>query len=220
MNVFIVTSAFLTQAGVFNSMKRFNDTLDTLKSIRNKDSTAMIFLADISAVQIMVSMADELQKYCKIVSFNDHHAVKMFSSHGMKSHGETIILMEMLNFIKRQGIVCDRIFKLTGRYVLDDGFDILYYADKQGHYVFKRRNETWMNPVISGATHCLDTRLFSLCSSLSDDYFDVLQKNLGILGQLDTEHVHFLNIPKDKLIEVDRVYCTGRIARTGELIHD
>jgi hypothetical protein len=219
MNVFIVTSALLTQAGVFDTIQRFNDTLDTLKSIREKDPTATVFLADISVVPLG-GMLDELQEYCKVVSFNDHHAVKMFSSHGMKSHSETVILMEMLNFIKRQGIVCDRIFKLSGRYVLDDGFDISYYADKQGHYVFKRRNETWMNPVISGATHCLDTRLFSLCSSLADDYFNVLQKNLSILGQLDTEHAHFLNIPKDKLIEVDRVYCTGRIARTGELIHD
>ena len=219
MNVFIVTSALLTQAGVFNTMQRFNDTLDTLKSIREKDPTAMIFLADIS-VAPLGGMIDELQEYCKVVSFNDHHAVKMFSSHGMKSHGETVILMEMLNFIKRQGIVCDRIFKLSGRYVLDDSFDISYYTDKQGHYVFKRRNETWMNPVVSGATHCLDTRLFSLCSSLADDYFEILQKNLNILGQLDTEHVHFLHIPEDKLIEVDRVYCTGMIARTGELVRD
>ena len=219
MNVFIVTSALLTQAGVFNTMQRFNDTLDTLKSIREKDPTAMVFLADIS-VAPLGGMIDELQEYCKVVSFNDHHAVKMFSSHGMKSHSETVILMEMLNFIKRQGIVCDRIFKLSGRYVLDDGFDISYYTDKQGHYVFKRRNETWMNPVVSGATHCLDTRLFSLCSSLADDYFDILQKNLNTLGQLDTEHVHFLHIPKDKLVEVDRVYCTGMIARTGELVRD
>jgi hypothetical protein len=219
MNVFIVTSALLTQAGVFNTMQRFNDTLDTLKSIREKDPTAMIFLADIS-VAPLGGMIDELQEYCKVVSFNDHHAVKMFSSHGMKSHGETVILMEMLNFIKRQGIVCDRIFKLSGRYVLDDSFDISYYTDKQGHYVFKRRNETWMNPVVSGATHCLDTRLFSLCSSLADDYFNILQKNLSVLGQLDTEHVHFLHIPKDKLVEVDRVYCTGMIARTGELVRD
>jgi hypothetical protein len=219
MNVFIVTSALLTQAGVFDTIQRFNDTLDTLKSIREKDPTATVFLADIS-VAPLGGMIDELQEYCKVVSFNDHHAVKMFSSHGMKSHGETVILMEMLNFIKRQGIVCDRIFKLSGRYVLDDGFDISYYTDKQGHYVFKRRNQTWMNPVVSGATHCLDTRLFSLCSSLADDYFDILQKNLSILGQLDTEHVHFLNIPKDKLVEVDRVYCTGMIARTGELVRD
>jgi hypothetical protein len=219
MNVFIVTSALLTQAGVFNSLQRFNDTLNTLKSIREKDPTAMVFLADIS-VAPLGGMVNELQEYCKVVSFNDHHAVKMFSEYGMKSHGETVILMEMLNFIKRQGIVCDRIFKLSGRYVLDDGFDISYYADKQGHYVFKRRNVTWMNPVVSGATHCLDTRLFSLCFSLADDYFDILQRNLSVLGQLDTEHVHFLHIPHDKLIEVDRVYCTGMIARTGELVRD
>jgi hypothetical protein len=32
--------------------------------------------------------------------------------------------------------------------------------------------------------------------------------------------VHFLHIPEDKLIEVDRVYCTGMIARTGELVRD
>lgn len=219
MNAFIVTSALITGSGVFDQLNRLDDTLKTLKSVREKDPTADIFLADIS-MQPLGEIAHKLNEYCKIVSFNDHVAVKMFSAQGMKSQGETIILMEMLNFIQKQNIVYDRIFKLSGRYVLDDGFDISYYADKQGHYVFKKRNATWMNPIVYGATHCLDTRLFSLCSTLSNNYFNVLQNNFGVLGPIDTEHAHFLNIPKDKLIEVDRVYCTGRIARTGELIYD
>jgi hypothetical protein len=219
MNVFIVTSALLTTGGAFNSMERFDDTIKTLKSIREKDPTADIFLADISAAPLG-GMADELQEYCKIVSFNDHRAVKMFSSHGLKSHGEVVIMMEMLNFLFRNGLKYDRIFKLSGRYVLDDGFNIAFYNDKQGQYIFKRRNATWMNPVVMGATHCIDTRLYSLCGSLADEYFGVLHAVFDCLSLMDTEHAHFLSIPKNKLIEVDRVYCTGRIARTGELIHD
>jgi hypothetical protein len=219
MNVFIVTSALLTTSGVFTPLQRFDDTIKTLKSIREKDPTADIFLADISMASLG-GIVDELQEYCKIVSFNDHRAVKMFSENRYQSKSETVIMMEMMNFLFKNGLKYDRIFKISGRYVLDDGFDIAHYADKQGKYVFKRRNATWMNPVVMGATHCIDTRLYSLCGSLADEYFGVLNGVFDCLSSMDTEHAHFLNIPKDKLIEVDRVYCTGRIARTGELIHD
>jgi hypothetical protein len=219
MNVFIVTSALLTTSGVFTPQQRFDDTIKTLKSIREKDPTADIFLADISMAPLG-EIANELHEYCKIVSFNDHKTVKMFSESRYQSQSETVIMMEMLNFLLRNKLKYDRIFKISGRYVLDTGFDISYYADKQGQYIFKRRNATWMNPVVMGATHCIDTRLYSFCASLADEYFCILHGVFDCLSSMDTEHAHFLNIPKDKLIEVERVYCTGRIARTGELIYD
>jgi hypothetical protein len=104
MNVFIVTSALLTTSGVFNSMERFEDTIKTLKSIREKDPTADIFLADISMAPLG-GIADELQEYCKIVSFNDHRAVKMFSENRYQSQSETVIMMEMMNFLFKNELV-------------------------------------------------------------------------------------------------------------------
>jgi hypothetical protein len=62
MNVFIVTSALLTTSGVFTPLQRFEDTIKTLKSIREKDPTADIFLADISMAPLG-GIADELQEY-------------------------------------------------------------------------------------------------------------------------------------------------------------
>jgi hypothetical protein len=37
---------------------------------------------------------------------------------------------------------------------------------------------------------------------------------------LDTEHCHFLNVPKDKLIEVDMLNVGTTIARTGDYMLD
>jgi hypothetical protein len=74
------------------------------------------------------------------------------------------------------------------------------------------------NPEI--ATHVFDTRLYSLCPSLLMEYMEILQKNFQMMDFVDTEHAHFANIPQDKLVEFDRVYCKGQIASTGEWRYD
>ena len=46
-------------------------------------------------------------------------------------------------------------------------------------------------------------------------------KNFGTMNKgLDTEHCHFLNVPKDKLIEVDMLNVGTTIARTGDYMLD
>ena len=110
----------------------------------------------------------------------------------------------------------DRIFKITGRLQLDDGFDINHYDGLNGKYVFKERIPTWMSEPIHGATHVFDTRLWSMCTSLIDTHKQALEKVFPLLGPIDLEHAYFAVLDKEKVVEFDRVYCRGQVASTGE----
>lgn len=226
--LFIVTSALRPGMGVFSDDERFQQTMKTLTSIRKKCPNAYIIFADTSVREVpameFLAISKSVNYFMKMhEKYNED--VLYFSQAGMKSHAETCLLFHVLLRIKvdpnLQMILpsVSRIFKITGRMELDDGFDITAYEGLDGKYVFKKRNPSWMpEPRISD--YVLDTRLFSICPSSLLEYMEILQKNFQMVDFVDTEHAHFANIPKDKLIEFDRVYCKGQVASTGEWKYD
>jgi hypothetical protein len=144
---------------------------------------------------------------------------------GRKSEAETALLYHVMvrlkvdqNLQKAMQQV-NRIFKITGRLELDEGFDIKEYDGLFGKYVFKKRIPSWM-PDPKVTSDLLVTRLFSLCPSLIDNYMDVLRNNYQMLGFVDTEHAHFANIPQNYLVEFDKVHCKGQVASNGQWEYD
>jgi hypothetical protein len=95
------------------------------------------------------------------------------------------------------------------------------YENLFGKFVFKKRIPTWMGYIKFGADHLLITRMWSMCPSLIDAYLSVIQQNLGMLsnGLADTEHAHYVNIPKDYLIEFDKIHCWGWLAGNRQIEH-
>ncbi len=93
----------------------------------------------------------------------------------------------------------NRIFKFSARSQLEDSFNIKDYDNTFGKFVFKKRIPTWTGDIKFGADHLLITRMWSMCPSLVDTYLSVIQENLRLLsnGLADTEHAHFVNIPKE-----------------------
>jgi hypothetical protein len=111
----------------------------------------------------------------------------------------------------------NRIVKLSGRTILVDGFDIANH-DYAGKYVFKKRMPTWIaDSRKEFATDLLITRMYSFCPTLIDNYMDLCSLNVNLINQthIDTEHAHFVNIPKDLLVELDTIHCQGIMAGTG-----
>mgnify|MGYP003338550445 FL=1 len=73
-----------------------------------------------------------------------------------------------------------------------------------------------MNPPV--ISHLLITRMFSLCPSLIDTYLSVVGQNIQAIQQgFDTEHAHFYNIPKQHLVEFDKLHCHGWLAGNGKI---
>jgi len=226
--LFIVTSALRPMMGIFNDEERYKQTMQTLKSIREKCPNAYIIFADASVREVppleYMTISKSVNYFMKMDSKYNEDVIAL-SQAGRKSEAETALLYHIMIRLKVDENLqkpmqqISRIFKITGRLELDDGFDIKQYDGLFGKYVFKKRIPSWMpDPKIT--SDLLITRLFSLCPSLIDNYMNVLRNNYQMLGFVDTEHAHFANIPKEYLVEFDKVHCKGQVASNGQWEYD
>jgi hypothetical protein len=218
-NLFIVTSALKPVIGVISQPERLSQTLDTLHDLRNKVPDAIICFADCSVNPVPKVDMDLISQYCDIfMDVSTERATQYFSQNGMKSHAENALLFAVLLNLRNDPQfgplmkTVNRIFKYSARSSLTSGFDISHYENYFGKYVFKTRVPSWTHD----KDNLLITRLFSFCPSLLDNYLEVIQKNMPLLDTMDTEHAHWVNIPKDRLVEFDRLFCSGIMAGTGQ----
>lgn len=221
-NLFIVTSCIKPVIGVFSEEVRFLQTIVSLMSIREKDPDAIIFLCDASVNKLTEKELDKLNRYCNLfIDMNNFPHVRELSSKGLKSHAENALMFGVLASLK-QGVNSQkmmysvkRIFKYSARTNLNENFRLEDYDNLFGKFVFKKRIPTWMQNVQNDATNLLITRLFSFCPSLIDVYLNVINENFRLLNYMDTEHAHFVNIPKKYLVEFDNIGCVGFLAGNG-----
>ena len=221
MYTFIITSTINATFGLIDNTARYHQTLETIQSIRDKVPNAKIVLVDSSSDRLSDEYFAELkQKTDLFITLFNHQATIDFNRYQQKSAGECYIMMIALSAIVEMNMIGDRIFKITGRYKLSDSFDITEYEnpDLVGKYVFKKRVKSWMNRDLS----LVDTRLWSMCSSLLEETQDILPKVLNIVleGNFDLEHAYFQTINLEHLVEFDKVHLEGQIASDGRIQYD
>jgi len=218
-SIFIITSCLIPAIGVFSPEERLKQTLETVDSIRKKSPNSIIILSDVSIESLSDKYHDLMSKVDLFLDLSKHDLLSQLTKNGMKSQGECAMMHVVLDYLQQniqllEGV--DRIFKITGRIQLDDGFDMNEYVGLDGKYVFKKRIPTWMGEPIHGATHVFDTRLWSLSTSLIHTHIQDLEKVFTLLGPIDLEHAYFAVLDKEKVVEFDRVHCRGQVASTGE----
>lgn len=226
--LFIITSSLKPAMGVFNDEERFNQTVSTLKSVREKLPEAIILFADVSVRQVSQFEKETLASLSNYyLDLSEEPNTRFCAVNGLKSHGENCLLLATLLTIRNDVRLSkmlssvNRIFKFSARSQLEDTFNINDYNNTFGKFIFKKRMPTWTGEVKFGADHLLITRMWSMCPSLMDTYLSVIQENLKMLsnGMVDTEHAHFVNIPKEYLIEYDKINCWGWLAGNGQIEH-
>lgn len=222
--LFIVTSALNPNMGVINREDRLQQTIDGLKSLREKCPEAIVILAEGSPEKVEQEKIKALSNYVDMVAdFSADKDISQFAAIGRKSEAENVLMIKMMLLLKQEPTLMkllhsvSRIYKLSARTILNDGFDI-HDHNHFGKYVFKKRMPTWIQGETAEIfTDLLITRLFSFCPSLIDDYSILCQRNIGVIVDtgVDTEHAHFFNVNPDYLIELDTIHCQGIMAGTG-----
>jgi hypothetical protein len=215
--------------GVISMEDRYKQTLETFESIRDKTEDSFILFTDSSPIPIEQYKLDVIKsKVDLVLDLSGDPQVQQFNTHEqLKSFGENNLLLRSIGFLKSKydfKTMQGRMFKLGGRAKLQDNFNIRDYDNTYGKFIFKKRLASWMPPEIQsrfGSTHILETRSYSWCLSLVDEYEQIIQNNFQLLNNgLDTEHCHFLNIPKDKLLEFDMMNVGMIVARNGDYMLD
>jgi len=228
-HLFIVTSTLNATMGVFDYETRINQTLDTLRILREKVPEAIIVLTDSSPNNVDDSVLGQLSKYSNLnIMFQQDRDLVTLANAGLKSQAENVLLHKTITLFKsnpdlmRLMSSVKRVYKMSGRTNLTDNFDIARYDDPAlyGKYTFKKRMYTWL-PIDAMAAadvdHLLITRMYSMCISLLDNYYQILPKMFKSINEygIDTEHAHYKHIDKQYLIEFDEIYCQGTMASTG-----
>lgn len=227
-DLFIVTSALRTSIGVIDDETRLKQTLEGLQSLRKAAPEAIILLVDASSKPIDEATTFQLVKFAdKSISLFGDEDLMALANAGLKSQAEVTLLFKTLSIIKQhpelQKMMAGvrRVFKLSGRTNMLEGYDPKAYDNMYGKYVFKKAMPSWLPPqkqLESGCDHLYITRMYSFCISLFDNYLNTLPAIYQTINQhgVDTEHAHYGNIDKSLTVEFENLYCEGVLAGNGQ----
>jgi hypothetical protein len=240
----LVTSAVYSNYGIYTPEQRIQQTLDTVKSAKEYIPDATIVLIDNSKTDVQQDDSAEFNELIDLVDYyidnSDDADIQHFHANVTnydigKNAMEALGLYKALNYVANTPELMNvftksnRIFKLSGRYVLTDKFDIKAFDNKntKDKYVFKKRQASWIPSADTGVDHLLQTRLYSFTPSLFMDtvkiFNDLINNMFATFNQqkyIDVEHSMAKFIPKDKLVELDIVGLQGNIAPNGMMIID
>lgn len=227
-DLFIVTSALHTNIGIVNVQDRVEQTIEGLKSLRKAAPNAIIFLVDASSKMVDEATSIKVNQLCnRSISFFGDEDLMSLANAGLKSQAEVTLLFKTLSIIKQHPELqkmmsgVRRVFKLSARTNMLEGYDPKAYDDLYGKYVFKKAIPSWLprqKQLESDCDHLYITRMYSFCVSLFDNYLNTLPEIYRTVNEfgVDTEHAHYGNINKSFSVEFENLYCEGVLAGNGQ----
>lgn len=244
--LFLVSSAIRHFQGskfsAYTEEERFEQTLKTIESIRDKVPTSYIILFECSHESISEVNKSELREECDLfLDFSNENVIQQVygnlkSRPELITYGKSLLetrgMLNTLYYVKRHNLFSDsqRVFKLTGRYLLNEHFDIEDYKSKflEQRYVIKKYDylsneaenydEKELENVYAylyGAQGMMVTGLWSFDRLLFDDVlislekaFIYLEKMLQYTAGTDVEHSLYRFLNKKNIIDVPNLGLT------------
>lgn len=215
-DIFCLISAVGVDYGVYSYQERFNQLLDSIKSIRKYRPNAYICLMEVSTTKINESELIALKSIVNhLFVLSDHIFVKDLVSNldstdtnlmARKTVGELVGMLEFMGWLKNQNLKFNRIFKLSGRHRLNDNFLKIDYSTMSDKVVCAKRN--WYG------AHAYLIQLWSFDYSMLNTIFDLFVKiwdhemtrlkDDGMLDIIETTLYKFLNdnnVPVEEILE-------------------
>lgn len=226
-NWFLITSAINVDYGVFSFQEKYEQTCLTIDSIKKYCPDAKIILLEASPQKIPNEQMKVLRKMTDMyIDFSGDSTVqsmhKTLNVGAIKSPCESYILGSFLshqNFIKEN----DRVFKISGRYFLNEKFDLNFHKKQKEKIVFlKKEIYTQYYSVETGikmepiSPFQYKTRLYSFCGSLTEYFskkcfsiFSFFAEKYGINFYSDLEHAMYRFTNHDLVVEVENIGVSG-----------
>lgn len=234
----------------YDEEQRFNQTLETIECIRNKVPESYVVLFECSSKPIEEKQKDILKEKADLfLEFYKEPILQQIYENleerpELITYGKSLLetrgLLNVLYVIKKHNLFNDsqRVFKLTGRYLLNDDFDINDYQSKflEGKYIVKKYdylleegesfNESNLENVYAylyGAKGMMITGLWSFDRMLFNDAVEALEKAFIYMEKMiqytagtDVEHSLYRFIDKKKIIHIQNLGLTMIKGMSGE----
>ena len=166
--LWLCSSAIHTKHGVFTADQRLEQTILTLESIKKVDPNSNILIVESSAEKSVTDEeCEKLKPYIEgLLNFHPDNQVQEVYNFAdknwdiAKNMTELIVFGKALDFIIRQQPQIlndiDRVFKISGRYTLNDNFNMATHLDQKNaeKYIFSNRRTSQFPAIVTdGLTH-------------------------------------------------------------------
>jgi hypothetical protein len=233
----IVTSAVESRFGIYSADQRLKMTLDTISNLRERVPGVKIVVNEVSGNGIQPERENALLDACDIfLDFTTNKEVNWIYNKAWFENWDVVknltelttfpmSLYSLLDSGELDGI--DRVFKMSGRYLLNDKFNLDFYStdEAKDKIVIGRRCASQFPYQITLLKEQYMARLLSWPSYMQRDmagYYviarDYMRERMRAGGYADIEHCLFYALPQDRVLEVDEVGVYGTIAPNGQPI--
>ena len=226
---FIVTSAVNSKFGIYTPAERLTQTVITLQNIRFRVPTAKIIVMECAGTALTQSQSDTLESNCDLlIDFShDPDVLAIYQSDNwdvVKNSTEIMCFGRTLRMCQDDGDFngMDRIHKMSGRYVLNDEFDLAVYEEHKDKIIIGPKNKSQFPFHVTGIELQYMARLWSWPAAQTERVTQVYNDSLDYIGQqvasggyADIEHVLYKFLPLDLVQELPVLGVEGFIAPNG-----
>lgn len=231
---FVVTSAVNSKFGVYSSVDRMTQTLATLANIRARVPNSKIIVMECAGTPLTSEQSDVIESKCDLlVDFsNDPDVKSIYQSDNwdvVKNTTEIMCFGRTLRMCLEDGDFdgCDRIHKMSGRYLLNDGFRLSDYETHRDRVIIGLKHQSQFPVEVTGINLQYMARLWSWPSKITDRIIEVYDDSLVYIanrvasgGYADIEHVLYKFLPADLVTELPVLGVEGTIAPNGVAIRN
>lgn len=227
--LFVVSSAIHANWGVYNKEERLAQTIGTCRSIRERVPNCDIVVLDGGTKNLDQDEQNQIKDHIDtFYSFADADNVKQIQSVQnwdiVKNMIEIMIFGSFYDGAKdKLRSKYKRIFKMSGRYVLNEDFDLEKHMSAKEKILVRGPYTSQFNAQITGGvTLQYMSRLWSFDASLIDyiaevykEMFKHMQRRLQEGGYIDIEHMMYHHLRSDLVETISKIGIQGNIAPNG-----
>jgi hypothetical protein len=213
MNCVIITSViniiesplcYSKTRSVFTHEERYNQTLISITSVRNKIPNSYIIFAECS--NINPEYEDKIKSQVDLfINFYNNEDIRKAINSPLKSYGETMLLINAFKNIPLT-INFKSIFKLSGRYFISDYFD---YKNFDNDFCVAKRH---------GYYNIIFTILFKIPFIYKNDFITFLEDSVLEMStneKMDSENLTFRFFNNHNPKYIYHMGAIGRISING-----
>jgi hypothetical protein len=214
-NTWLVTSTINTKFSVWSPKQRLDQTVNTLKSIKDKDPTSKIIFVDNSIDPLNTTQRNQLQPFVTLFHQCKHNVFSIVcnTTDFNKGAGEILMTEVGLDLAQTNNLMGKRLFKMCGRYILSYKFDVSVYETPLWHEKYVYKNTYWEYESQNEKTvkQFLETKLWSMCNTLVPEYKSLLPAILEYMLR-NKENIEVATnalLPMEKRAIVDSLHVYG-----------
>jgi hypothetical protein len=232
-NLFIITSAVNTRFGAFSKEVRLSQTLATIHSVQTRAPNSKIVIFESSGVPLDEETLKVLQDNSdELINFSNEENVQGIynatdSWDIVKNLCELMCFHNGLKTLRTHDIMSDvdRIFKLSGRYQLNENFDTSAY-DPRMIVTTKKYNSQFPLDLV-GVEFQRMSRLWSWPKTLNERvivFYNTavkeMREKLSEGKYIDIEHLLYKHLPDYLVQEIQPIGVEGNLGPSGVLVKD